>query len=88
MDNGPAMKENFAHNLQATGDVYGDPFEVSTMRKEDHEAIKVTKSVDLHDFRLLFCTSGGFLPSGIYAYEFLQEASWRLTVYIHYYHTV
>ena len=49
---------------------------------------KVTKSVDLHDFRLLFCTSGGFLPSGIYAYEFLQEASWRLTVYIHYYHTV
>ena len=40
MDNGPAMKENFAHNLQATGDVYGDPFEVSTMRKEDHEVIK------------------------------------------------
>ena len=34
---------------------------------------KVTKSVDLHDFRLLFCTSGGFLPSGLYAYEFLQD---------------
>ena len=38
---------------------------------------KVTKSVDLYDFRgeLLFWLLGGFLPSGLYAYEFLQEAN-------------
>lgn len=40
MDNGPAKKENFAINLQATGETYGDPFEVSTMRREDHDLIK------------------------------------------------
>jgi len=40
MDNGPAKKGNFAQALQATGDVYGDPFEISTMRKEDHDFIK------------------------------------------------
>ncbi len=28
MDNGTAKKESFAHSLQATGDVYGDMFEV------------------------------------------------------------
>ncbi len=32
MDNGPAKKENFALKLQATGESYADPFEVSTMR--------------------------------------------------------
>ena len=37
LDNGPAKKENFAHKLQATGDTYGDPFEVSNMRKEDYD---------------------------------------------------
>ena len=37
---GPAKKENFAINLQATGETYGDPFEVSTMRREDHDLIK------------------------------------------------
>ena len=39
---------------------------------------KVTKSVDLHDFRggaAFLTVSGGFLPSGLYAYEFLQEAN-------------
>merc|ERR1712024_24645 len=30
MDNGAAKKENFALKLQATGDFYGDMFEVST----------------------------------------------------------
>ena len=40
MDNGPAKNGNFAQALQATGDVYGDPFEISTMRKEDHDFIK------------------------------------------------
>merc|ERR1711956_127793 len=32
MDNGAAKKESFAINLQATGDLYGDMFEVSTIR--------------------------------------------------------
>ena len=40
MDNGAAKKEGFALNLQATGDLYGDMFEVSTIRKEDYEFIK------------------------------------------------
>ena len=40
MDNGAAKKESFAINLQATGDLYGDMFEVSTIRKEDYEFIK------------------------------------------------
>jgi hypothetical protein len=40
MDNGPAKKENFALSLQATGDQYGDPFEVSHMRREDFDFIK------------------------------------------------
>ena len=37
MDNGPAKRENFAQNLQATGDLYGDMFEISTVRREDFE---------------------------------------------------
>ena len=35
MDNGLAKKENFASKLQATGDLYGDMFEISNFRKED-----------------------------------------------------
>merc|ERR1711997_542733 len=41
MDNGAAKKESFAINLQATGDLYGDMFEVSTIRKEDYEFVDV-----------------------------------------------
>ena len=40
MDNGPAKRENFAQNLQATGDHYGDMFEISTVRREDFDFIK------------------------------------------------
>ena len=40
MDNGPAKKENFALNLQETGEIYGDMFEVSNVRKDDFEYIK------------------------------------------------
>merc|ERR1711992_24068 len=40
MDNGAAKKEGFASKLQATGETYGDPFEVSTMRREDYDFIK------------------------------------------------
>ena len=40
MDNGPAKKENFALKLQETGEIYGDMFEVSNVRKNDFEYIK------------------------------------------------
>ena len=40
MDNGPAKKENFARNLQETGELFGDMFEVSTIRKEDFDFIR------------------------------------------------
>ncbi|XP_033633240.1 putative aminopeptidase W07G4.4 [Asterias rubens] len=37
LDNGPAQKESHAKTLQAAGDVMGDPFEISTLRREDYE---------------------------------------------------
>jgi len=40
MDNGPAKMEGFAQKLQATGELFGDPFEVSTIRREDYNLIK------------------------------------------------
>ena len=35
IDNGPARKINNAQSVQATGDRFGDMFEISTVRKED-----------------------------------------------------
>ena len=35
MDNGPAKSEKFALKLQETGELYGDMFEVSNIRKDD-----------------------------------------------------
>ena len=40
MDNGPAKKEKFALNLQETGELFGDKFEVTTVQKEDFKYIK------------------------------------------------
>ena len=78
MDNGPAMKENFAHNLQATGDVYGDPFEVSTMRKEDHEVIK-DKSGEFVDILQLPHLPAARIRGHQYAGAFLQAVSvWKI----------
>lgn len=37
LENGPAHKENHAQNLQKAGDVIGDLFEISRMRREDFE---------------------------------------------------
>merc|ERR1712136_332963 len=37
MDNGPAAKMNVARELQSSGHVMGDFFEVSTIRKEDYD---------------------------------------------------
>lgn len=36
MDNGPARKINNAQHLQEAGDLVGDPFEISTIRREDY----------------------------------------------------
>ena len=37
MDNGPARRLKTAENLQRAGDEIGDPFEISTIRREDYE---------------------------------------------------
>lgn len=37
MDNGPARKEGFAQALQKVGEEFGNPFEISTLRREDME---------------------------------------------------
>lgn len=34
MDNGPATKLHTSRKLQEVGDIYGDPFEVSTIRRD------------------------------------------------------
>lgn len=35
MDNGAARKESSSQKLQTAGDAIGDPFEISTIRRED-----------------------------------------------------
>lgn len=37
MDNGPAKQRSTAQAMQAAGDKCGDPFEISTLRREDYE---------------------------------------------------
>lgn len=37
MDNGPAKKLRTSYLMQEAGDVYGDPFEISTIRRDDYE---------------------------------------------------
>ncbi|XP_064602788.1 putative aminopeptidase W07G4.4 [Liolophura sinensis] len=37
MDNGPARKLNTAQKVQAAGDIMGDPFEISTIRRDDYD---------------------------------------------------
>lgn len=34
MDNGPAQKEEFAQSIQKFGHTIGDPFEISTIRRD------------------------------------------------------
>jgi hypothetical protein len=34
IDNGPARKNKIAQKLQAVGEQVGDPFEISTVRRE------------------------------------------------------
>ncbi|KAI1313470.1 hypothetical protein EDD11_002531 [Mortierella claussenii] len=40
LDNGPARKANISPRIQAAGHVMGDPFEVSTLRREDYAYVK------------------------------------------------
>lgn len=40
MDNGPAKKNKTNERLQCAGDKIGDPFEVSTIRREDFSSYK------------------------------------------------
>lgn len=35
MDNGPARKTGHSRKLQEAGDLIGDPFEISTIRRDD-----------------------------------------------------
>jgi len=39
VDNGPAKQNETSQKLQAAGDEVGDPFEISTVRREDYEFI-------------------------------------------------
>ena len=39
MDNGPARRKNVAERLRAAGDLYGEPFEISTLRREDFQFV-------------------------------------------------
>jgi len=40
LDNGPAKKLNIASDLQTAGDIWGDPFEISTLRREDFKSMQ------------------------------------------------
>jgi len=74
MDNGVANKDQFARQLQATGDVYGDLFEVSTMRKEDYDFIK-EKTGEYVDVMQCPTGSGPFPRGHQWAGAFLNTVS-------------
>ncbi|MFN3202387.1 MAG: leucyl aminopeptidase family protein [Bradymonadia bacterium] len=46
MDNGPARAEGVATALQATGETWGDPFELSRLRREDFDFVAPRTSAD------------------------------------------
>ncbi|RUS75371.1 hypothetical protein EGW08_016861 [Elysia chlorotica] len=37
LDNGPAKEKKAAERVQAAGELYGDPFDISTIRREDYD---------------------------------------------------
>jgi len=53
IDNGPAAKLKMASRIQTAGDLIGDPFEISTLRREDYAF--VTGKSDYED--LIQCNS-------------------------------
>lgn len=44
MDNGPARLNQTSLKLAAAGELYGEPWEISTIRREDYDMIKSTSS--------------------------------------------
>lgn len=46
LDNGPARARDVAGTLAALGDQWGDPFEVSRLRREDYEFVRPRSSAD------------------------------------------
>ncbi len=46
IDNGPARKERMAQRLSQQGDMWGDPFEVSRLRREDWDFVKAHSKAD------------------------------------------
>jgi len=44
LDNGPARQALISKQMQSEGELWGDPFEVSTIRKDDYDAIKPKNS--------------------------------------------
>ncbi|RMX55220.1 hypothetical protein pdam_00022939, partial [Pocillopora damicornis] len=40
IDNGPAARTKFAQNIQKAGHDMGDPFEISTVRREDYDFVR------------------------------------------------
>jgi leucyl aminopeptidase len=51
MDNGPAKEKHVAVSLQRLGEIYGDPLEVSVLRREDFKASEGKTAT--HDVRNL-----------------------------------
>lgn len=79
MDNGPAKKVNFAQSVQQVGDEFGDPFEVSTMRKEDFEFIK-DKSGEYVEVLQCNNAASSRTPRGHqFPGAFLQKVPFRMT---------
>ena len=53
MDNGPARENRIAQKLQAIGEEIGDPFEVSTVRREVCYVIIYDLLIEILLFRIL-----------------------------------
>ena len=49
MDNGPAREAGTAQKLQEAGEVSGDPFEVSTIRREVGDCVMVGRASLLYE---------------------------------------
>ena len=48
MDNGPAKRQKMAQGIQSTGEMFGDPFEISTIRREVRDWFKMFVCMFLH----------------------------------------
>jgi len=53
LDNGPAFREGYSRKLQEVSELWGEPFEVSVLRKDDFEFVKPKNS----DYDVLQCNT-------------------------------